>query len=86
MCTEDGQTGYVFRDYLSNYGVVRANQVYYVNSSARMYSRASTSSSRVDRLGEHEMVIVFKTSGKWAYARTLDGKAGYIQLSNLTRA
>lgn len=86
VCTENGQKGYVFRDYLSNYGVVRSNQVYYANTSTRMYSRASTSSSRVDKLGVHEMVIVFKTSGKWAYARTLDGKAGYIQLSNLTRA
>lgn len=85
VCTEDGQVGYVFRDYLSNYGVIRADQVYYANTgSVRMYSRANTGSSRVETLSRHELVIVFRTAGNWAYARTLDGEAGYIQLSKLS--
>lgn len=86
VCTEDGQKGYVFRDYLSNYGVVRVDQVYYATGNARMYSRANTGSSRVETLTKNEMIIVFKTAGKWAYARTLDGKAGYVQLSYLNHA
>lgn len=86
VCTEDGQKGYVFRDFLSNYGVVRVDQVYYATGHARMYSRANTGSSRVETLTKNEMIIVFKTAGKWAYARTLDGKAGYVQLSYLNHA
>lgn len=87
ICTADGEIGYIFRDFLSNYGVIRADQVYYaISGGTRMYKTASTSASTVEKLNRHEFVIVYKTAGNWAYARDLNGRGGYIPLSKLEKA
>ena len=87
VCTADGKVGYIYKEFLSSYGSVRASSVYYTTGkNVRMYKKASTSSSKAATLKKQQYVIVYKKAGKWAYVRTLDGKAGYIQLSKLKNA
>ena len=87
VCTADGKIGFVFRDYLSAYGSVRKNQVYYTTGrNVRMYKKASTSSGRAATLKQQQFVLVYQKAGNWAYAKTLDGTGGYIQLNKLKSA
>ena len=87
VCTADGKVGYIYKEFLSSYGSVRASSVYYTTGkTVRMYKKASTSSSKAATLKKQQYVIVYKKARKWAYVRTLDGKAGYIQLSKLKNA
>lgn len=82
---ENGKKGYIYMRYLSAYGAAPANKIYGVKAKATLYRRASTSSRRVMRLAKGTTVICYETKGKWAYVRTLNGKAGYIKKSYLKR-
>jgi len=87
VCTADGKSGYIYKEFLSNYGSVRSSSIYYTTGkNVRMYKKPSTSASRAATLRKQQFVIVYKKAGKWAYVRTLDGQAGYIQLSKLKNA
>lgn len=87
VCTADGKKGFIYRGFLSSYGTIRTEQVYYTTGrNVRMYKKASTSASRAATLRQQQYVIVYKKSGSWAYVRTLDGTAGYIPLKHLHKA
>lgn len=87
VCTGSGLKGYVYRGYLERYGVVYTYQVYRCNkSTAFVYKKNSTSSSKVTRLTKNQHVVVYQVQGSWAYIRTLGGKAGYVKKSALTKA
>lgn len=87
VCTAKGKRGFVYRGYLSSYGTIRSNQVYYTTGkNVRMYKKASTNAARAATLKAQQYVIVYKKAGNWAYARTLDGKAGFIPLNKLKSA
>jgi len=87
VCTADGKVGYIYKEFLSSYGSVRASSIYYTTGkNVRMYKKPSTSASKAATLKKQQFVIVYKKAGKWAQVRTLEGKAGYIQLSKLRSA
>ena len=84
VCTEGGKVGYIYSGFLSKYGTVRTASIYYTRTkSVRMYKKPSTSADKVTTLRNQQFVIVYQKAGSWAYVRTLDGKAGYIQLSKI---
>lgn len=87
VCTADGKVGYIYKEFLTSYGSVRSSSIYYTTGkNVRMYKKASTSASKAATLRKQQFVIVYKKAGKWAYVRTLDGQAGYVQLSKLKNA
>jgi len=84
VCTEGGKTGYIYSGFLSKYGSVRTSAIYYTRTkNVRLYKRPSTGASKVTTLRSQQFVIVYQKAGSWAYIRTMDGKAGYIQLSKI---
>ena len=83
--TTDGSTGWVFRDFLSEYGAVNSSSIYKTNGKATVYSSPSTSSGKVKSLSKGAYVMVYATKGGWAYVRTTSGKGGYMQVSKLTK-
>lgn len=85
--TSRGKMGYMYKDYLKFYGAAKLNSIYFVSSSSlKLYKKASTSAGRVTTLPRWEHVIVYATSGKWAYVKTLSGKGGFALRSGLTKA
>ena len=87
VCTADGKVGYIYKEFLTGYGSVRSSSIYYTTGkNVRMYKKPSTAASKAATLKKQQFVIVYKKAGKWAYVRTLEGKAGYIQLSKLKNA
>jgi len=85
VTTTSGKTGYIFRDYLSEYGAVNKNQIYMTKSSAKVYKRPSTSSKCVAKLGSKKYVLVYTTQNGWAYVKTTSGKGGYMKTSALRK-
>ena len=84
VCTEGGKVGYIYSGFLSKYGSVRTSSIYYTRSSGvRVYKKPSTGASKVTTIRKQAFVIVYQKAGNWAYIRTLDGKAGYVQLSKI---
>lgn len=83
--TADGREGYVYKEYLTEYGAVNKSQVYYANTSCKVYKRASTKAKKVAKLKSGQYVLVYATQSGWAYVRTSSGKSGYMQLSNLSK-
>ena len=79
--TANGQEGYIYEGFLTPYGMVRLDQVYYAGGTTNVYK--SPGGSRIGALGQGEHVLVFKTQGDWAFIKTLSGRAGFVQLSNL---
>jgi len=86
VCTSKGVRGYIFRDYLASYGAAYADQIYYANTKAKVYKKASTSSSRVGTLSKYQHVIVYEVRGNWAYIKTMGGKGGFVKASALSKA
>lgn len=86
ICTSHGKKGYVFRDFLSSYGVAYKSQIYYASKSAKVHKKASSGSSGVTTLSKGQHVLVYQTKGSWAYIKTLGGKGGYVKKSVLKKA
>ncbi len=86
VSTADGRVGYVYKGYLSSYGSVRDSQVYYTRTgNMKLYKKPSTKSGTAVRLRKKQFIFVYKKAGNWAYVRTMEGKAGYIPLSNIKK-
>ena len=86
VTTLGGSTGYVYKDYLSLVETVSKSSVYKAKSKAVFYRRATTGSTKITSVSKGGYLIVSKKSGKWAYARTMSGKYGYVQLSKIKKA
>ena len=86
VSTTSGQTGYVYKEYLSEYGAVSSKQLYKTRSSSKIYKKASTGSKKVTTLSKGQHIIVYQTKGNWAYIKTLGGKGGYVKKSALKKA
>lgn len=86
VTTKDGTTGWVYKEYLSNYGAVNSSQVYRTRSSAKLYKSPSTSAHRVTTVSSGAYVLVYATRGGWAYVKTTSGKGGYMKTSSLKKA
>lgn len=81
--TTSGQVGYIYEGFLTPYGIVRADQIYYAASTTKVYRTPSTSSSRIGAIGANEHVLVFAVQGDWALIKTLSGNGGFVQTSTL---
>lgn len=82
--TATGEMGYIYDGFLESYGAARYDQIYYAaEKGVCVYKKNSTGSGRVTRLAENEHVIVFKVVGDWGFVKTLEGKGGYMRLSDL---
>ena len=86
VATTDGKVGYVFRDYLDEYGAVSMKAVYKTTASAKLYKKASTSSHKVATIGSGKYVLVYAIKGGWAYVKTTSGKGGFMKTSVLKKA
>lgn len=82
--TAKGEVGYIYRGFLTNYGIVRMDQIYYALGTVNVYKRPSTDASRAGTLGAGEHVLVFLTSGDWAFIKTMNGGSGFARLSELS--
>ena len=86
VTTKDGSTGWVYKEYLSNYGAVNSKQVYRTRSKTKLYKSPSTSARRVTTVSSGAYVLVYATRGGWAYVKTTSGKGGYMKTSSLKKA
>ena len=55
-------------------------------SSAKVYKKASTHSSKKTTLSKGQHVIVYQVKGNWAYIKTLGGTGGFVKKSALKKA
>lgn len=85
VCTTDGETGYVYKRFLSSYGAVRADQVYVTKASTTLYKRSGNSLRKSSTIKEGVYVLVYKTNGSWAQVKSMTGKSGYMKLSSLKK-
>ena len=87
VCTSEGKVGFIYKEFLSNYGSVRSEQVYYtVSGNVKIYNKPATSGSKSITLKKKQFVIVYKKAGNWAYIKTLNGQGGFIPLNKLKKA
>ena len=84
VCTTDGTTGYVYKSFLSNYGAVRADQVYVTKASTTLYRRSGNSLRKSSTVKEGVYMLVYKTNGSWAQVKSMTGTSGYVRLSALS--
>ena len=89
MCrviTSSGKTGYVYTKYLSTYGAMRMDSMYITTASTQMYNRSGSSLKKSGKLASGKYVMVYKTSGNWAYIKTMSGKGAFVQKGTLKKA
>lgn len=85
VATTNGKIGYIYKNFLSNYGVVRKDQLYYTRTrNVKLYKKASTS-AKSTTLKNRQFVMVYQKAGNWAYVKTMDGKGGFVPLSKIKR-
>lgn len=81
--SEYGAVGYTYKGFMSYYGAVKLKDIYVADGSVTVYSKPRTSAKRTDTLSDGQHVVVYATSGKWAYIHTLSGDKGYVKLASL---
>ena len=86
VMTSKGKTGYVYKEYLTTYGAMKLSSVYITTASTPMYNRSGSSLKRDGTLAKGKYVMVYKTSGNWAYIKTMTGKGAFVQRDTLERA
>ncbi len=79
--------GYIYDEFLSDYGAVRDDSIYYCSyGSKAVYRTATTSDTQIGTIYEDQYVVVMRTRGNWAYIKNLDGKGGFCTLDGLVKA
>lgn len=79
-----GQTGYIYKGFLSYYGAARLSQVFYATADGvTLYKKPKSGASKVTTLAKGEHIIIYKVVGNWGYAKTLRGKSGFVTATNL---
>ena len=89
MCkvvTRTGKTGYVYKSFLTSYGAVKKSAVYVTKASTPLYKRSGSSLKKSSTLSAGEYLIVYRTSGRWAYVMSMSGKRGYVYKSFVKKA
>lgn len=84
--TSGGSVGYIYKGYLSTYGAMKKSQVYVTTGTTKLYKRSGSSLKSNGTLAKGKYVVVYKTSGNWAYIKTMTGKSAYCQKSTLKKA
>ena len=81
-----GAMGYIYRGFLEFYGAARYDQLFYAGySGAKLYKQPSAGAKSSGYLAGNEIVIAFKVVGDWAYVKSVNGKWGFIPISNLNK-
>ena len=86
VLTSTGKQGYIYKGYLSTYGAMKKSQVYITTGTTKLYKRSGSSLKGNGTLAKGKYVVVYKTSGNWAYIKTMTGKSAYCQKSSLKKA
>ena len=86
VMTSNGKTGYIYKGYLSTYGAMKLSSVYVTTASTQMYNRSGSSLKKSGKLASGKYVMVYKTSGNWAYIKTMTGKGAFVQKDTLKKA
>lgn len=86
VMTSNGKTGYVYKDYLTTYGAMKLNSVYVTTASTPLYNRSGSSLKKSGTLASGKYVMVYRTSGNWAYIKTMGGKGAFVQKDTLKKA
>ena len=89
MCkvvTQSGKVGYIYKNYLSTYGVVKKSAVYTTRATTKLYKRSGSSLKSNGTLSAGKYVVVYRTYGNWAYVKTMSGKGAYVNKSYLKKA
>ena len=83
VSTTDGETGYIYKDFLSAYGTVKKSMLYVTEERTTLYKNSNGSMRRSGSISADELVLVYAKNGSWAKIRTTSGKSGYCKLSAL---
>jgi len=87
VCTLDGEVGYVFKEYLSEYGVVKTSQIYVTTEKSAAYRRSSSSGlKRTSSIAKNTVLLVLDKNGSWAQVQSMDGEVRYMRMDTLKRA
>ena len=84
--TSGGSVGYIYKGYLSTYGAMKKSQVYVTTGTTKLYKRSGSSLKGNGTLAKGKYVVVYKTSGDWAFIKTMTGKSAYCLKSTLKKA
>ena len=83
----NGLEGYIYDEFLSSYGAVRSDTIYYCSDASKsVYRTATTADERIGTIYENQYVVVLRTRGNWAYIKNMDGKGGFCTLDGLVQA
>ncbi len=85
VSTANGTVGYIYKDYLSSYGVVRQNQVYKTSKATTLYRRSGNSLRKSSSLKKGQYLLVYKTNKSWAYVKSITGRSGYVKLNAIKK-
>lgn len=89
MCkvvNSSGYTGYIYKSYLSAYGVVNKNQVGVVTTKAPIYTRSGNSLRKSGTVKAGTPLLVYQVNGSWAYVKNFNGTGAYIRTAYLRQA
>lgn len=80
VVTANGKTGWIFsKPYLSYYGAASKSRMGKIIYTTNQYSKAKTSSSKIQKLSANTPVIVKAQKGSWYKVQTLGGKQGWVK-------
>lgn len=82
----NGKTGYVYKNYLSTYGAMRLDSLFITTEATPLYNRSGSGLKRSGTLAAGKYVMIYKTSGNWAYIKTMSGKGAFIQKGTVKKA
>ena len=82
IMTPSGDTGYVYKGNLTTYGAIGKSRIYVTTQSTGVYN---SSKKKAGSIGAGVPVVLFSTSGNFAFVRNINGTAAYIPTSALKR-
>lgn len=86
VLTASGKVGYVYKGYVSTYGALKKSSIYVTEEAIKLYKRSGSKLKSNGKLSKGKYVVVYKTSGKWAYIKTMSGKSAYCLKDSLKKA
>ena len=89
MCkvyTASGKTGYIYKDYLSNYGAVKKSQIGITTKDTPVYKLSGGKLKKNGTAKKGTMVLVYGYNSSWVRCKSVSGKTGYIPRSAIKKA
>ena len=76
--TTSGKTGYIYKDFLSQYGAVNKSQIGVLKVDAPVYKQSGSKLKRNGTAKAGTMVMVYAYNDDWVRCKSVTGKTGYI--------